>query len=126
MTSRKKGLELIELSNINKVSIFFYIILDNQTKIPRTNNPAIGNEGTLQVRTYDIIVVGKYSVVLQSKSLIIFFHRYHYYGIGIKETSTYYHSVYSGKGLTRFVHFYISWFFCQLYLFRAIYKFVHT
>lgn len=28
--------------------------------------------------------------------------KYHYYGIGIKETSTYYHSVYSGKGLTRF------------------------
>ncbi|KAK0060349.1 DNA-binding protein RFX6, partial [Biomphalaria pfeifferi] len=27
---------------------------------------------------------------------------YHYYGIGIKETSQYYHSVYSGKGLTRF------------------------
>uniref|UniRef100_A0A3B3CWY3 Regulatory factor X, 6 n=1 Tax=Oryzias melastigma TaxID=30732 RepID=A0A3B3CWY3_ORYME len=29
-------------------------------------------------------------------------HRYHYYGIGIKESSAYYHSVYSGKGLTRF------------------------
>lgn len=28
--------------------------------------------------------------------------KYHYYGIGIKETSEYYHSVYSGKGLTRF------------------------
>ncbi|KAH9505379.1 DNA-binding protein rfx6 [Bulinus truncatus] len=28
--------------------------------------------------------------------------KYHYYGIGIKETSQYYHSVYSGKGLTRF------------------------
>ncbi|XP_046859371.1 DNA-binding protein RFX6-like [Xenia sp. Carnegie-2017] len=28
--------------------------------------------------------------------------KYHYYGIGIKESSTYYHSVYSGKGLTRF------------------------
>ncbi|TMS12478.1 DNA-binding protein RFX6 [Larimichthys crocea] len=28
--------------------------------------------------------------------------RYHYYGIGIKESSAYYHSVYSGKGLTRF------------------------
>ena len=28
--------------------------------------------------------------------------KYHYYGIGIKETSTYYHSVYCGKGLTRF------------------------
>ncbi|KTG34229.1 hypothetical protein cypCar_00013025, partial [Cyprinus carpio] len=28
--------------------------------------------------------------------------KYHYYGIGIKETSAYYHSVYSGKGLTRF------------------------
>lgn len=28
--------------------------------------------------------------------------KYHYYGIGIKETSIYYHSVYSGKGLTRF------------------------
>lgn len=27
--------------------------------------------------------------------------RYHYYGIGIRETSQYYHSVYSGKGLTR-------------------------
>eukprot|EP00058_Branchiostoma_floridae_P001682 XP_002587170.1 hypothetical protein BRAFLDRAFT_98859 [Branchiostoma floridae] len=27
---------------------------------------------------------------------------YHYYGIGIKETSIYYHSVYSGRGLTRF------------------------
>ncbi|KAK3707889.1 hypothetical protein QZH41_017286 [Actinostola sp. cb2023] len=27
---------------------------------------------------------------------------YHYYGIGIKESSAYYHSVYSGKGLTRF------------------------
>ncbi|NXX41814.1 RFX6 protein, partial [Tricholaema leucomelas] len=29
--------------------------------------------------------------------------KYHYYGIGIKESSAYYHSVYSGKGLT-------SWF----------------
>uniref|UniRef100_T1ILR4 DNA-binding protein RFX6 n=1 Tax=Strigamia maritima TaxID=126957 RepID=T1ILR4_STRMM len=28
--------------------------------------------------------------------------KYHYYGIGIKETSEYYHTVYSGKGLTRF------------------------
>ncbi|CAG00146.1 unnamed protein product, partial [Tetraodon nigroviridis] len=28
--------------------------------------------------------------------------RYHYYGIGIKESSAYYHSIYSGKGLTRF------------------------
>ncbi|XP_033106140.1 DNA-binding protein RFX6-like [Anneissia japonica] len=28
--------------------------------------------------------------------------KYHYYGIGIKESSVYYHSVYSGKGLTRF------------------------
>ncbi|XP_069461341.1 DNA-binding protein RFX6 [Ambystoma mexicanum] len=28
--------------------------------------------------------------------------KYHYYGIGIKESSEYYHSVYSGKGLTRF------------------------
>ncbi|XP_063399638.1 DNA-binding protein RFX6-like [Mytilus trossulus] len=28
--------------------------------------------------------------------------KYHYYGIGIKETSIYYHSVYAGKGLTRF------------------------
>ncbi|NXY35034.1 RFX6 protein, partial [Pomatorhinus ruficollis] len=26
--------------------------------------------------------------------------KYHYYGIGIKESSAYYHSVYSGKGLT--------------------------
>ncbi|KAK2513638.1 Rfx6 [Columba livia] len=30
------------------------------------------------------------------------YQRYHYYGIGIKESSAYYHSVYSGKGLTRF------------------------
>ncbi|XP_052391673.1 DNA-binding protein RFX6-like [Carassius gibelio] len=28
--------------------------------------------------------------------------KYHYYGIGIKESSAYYHSVYLGKGLTRF------------------------
>ncbi|CAH1785628.1 unnamed protein product [Owenia fusiformis] len=28
--------------------------------------------------------------------------KYHYYGIGIRESSQYYHSVYSGKGLTRF------------------------
>jgi len=28
--------------------------------------------------------------------------KYHYYGIGIKESSAYYHSVYSRKGLTRF------------------------
>ncbi|KAF1396612.1 DNA-binding protein RFX6, partial [Spheniscus humboldti] len=28
--------------------------------------------------------------------------KYHYYGIGIKESSAYYHSVYSGKGLTRY------------------------
>ncbi|XP_072182085.1 DNA-binding protein RFX6-like [Diadema setosum] len=28
--------------------------------------------------------------------------KYHYYGIGIKETSAYYHTVYSTKGLTRF------------------------
>ncbi|XP_072016199.1 DNA-binding protein RFX6-like [Amphiura filiformis] len=28
--------------------------------------------------------------------------KYHYYGIGIRETSAYYHTVYSGKGLTRF------------------------
>ncbi|KAJ8050702.1 DNA-binding protein RFX6 [Holothuria leucospilota] len=27
--------------------------------------------------------------------------KYHYYGIGIKETSAYYHTVYSTKGLTR-------------------------
>uniref|UniRef100_A0A8P4G454 RFX-type winged-helix domain-containing protein n=1 Tax=Dicentrarchus labrax TaxID=13489 RepID=A0A8P4G454_DICLA len=27
--------------------------------------------------------------------------KYHYYGIGIKESSAYYHSVYSGKGFTR-------------------------
>ncbi|PVD33899.1 hypothetical protein C0Q70_05161 [Pomacea canaliculata] len=27
--------------------------------------------------------------------------RYHYYGIGIKQTSVYYQSVYSGRGLTR-------------------------
>ncbi|KAK2157358.1 hypothetical protein LSH36_193g10025 [Paralvinella palmiformis] len=28
--------------------------------------------------------------------------KYHYYGIGIKESSVYYHAVYTGKGLTRF------------------------
>ncbi|GAB6027846.1 DNA-binding protein rfx6 [Chamberlinius hualienensis] len=28
--------------------------------------------------------------------------KYHYYGIGIKESSEYYHTIYSGKGLTRF------------------------
>ncbi|XP_076820967.1 DNA-binding protein RFX6-like [Clavelina lepadiformis] len=28
--------------------------------------------------------------------------KYHYYGIGIRETSIYYNSVYAGKGLTRF------------------------
>uniref|UniRef100_A0A8D0C292 DNA-binding protein RFX6 n=1 Tax=Salvator merianae TaxID=96440 RepID=A0A8D0C292_SALMN len=28
--------------------------------------------------------------------------KYHYYGIGIKESSAYYHSVYSGRGLTRY------------------------
>ncbi|CAH1785521.1 unnamed protein product [Owenia fusiformis] len=28
--------------------------------------------------------------------------KYHYYGVGIKETSIYYHSVYAGRGLTRF------------------------
>ncbi|NXW94089.1 RFX6 protein, partial [Alopecoenas beccarii] len=28
--------------------------------------------------------------------------KYHYYGIGIKESSAYYHSVYSGKGLTSY------------------------
>ncbi|XP_022097820.1 DNA-binding protein RFX6-like, partial [Acanthaster planci] len=28
--------------------------------------------------------------------------KYHYYGIGIKKSSIYYHSVYSGKGLSRF------------------------
>uniref|UniRef100_A0A8C4JM63 DNA-binding protein RFX6 n=1 Tax=Dromaius novaehollandiae TaxID=8790 RepID=A0A8C4JM63_DRONO len=32
--------------------------------------------------------------------------KYHYYGIGIKESSAYYHSVYSGKGLTR--HFSVT------------------
>uniref|UniRef100_A0A8B9PB85 DNA-binding protein RFX6 n=1 Tax=Apteryx owenii TaxID=8824 RepID=A0A8B9PB85_APTOW len=32
--------------------------------------------------------------------------KYHYYGIGIKESSAYYHSVYSGKGLTR--HFNVT------------------
>uniref|UniRef100_A0A671MGV6 DNA-binding protein RFX6 n=1 Tax=Sinocyclocheilus anshuiensis TaxID=1608454 RepID=A0A671MGV6_9TELE len=32
--------------------------------------------------------------------------KYHYYGIGIKESSAYYHSVYSGKGLTRASGFY--------------------
>ncbi|NXJ84613.1 RFX6 protein, partial [Trogon melanurus] len=30
--------------------------------------------------------------------------KYHYYGIGIKESSAYYHSVYSGKGLTSFLN----------------------
>ncbi|NXK10268.1 RFX6 protein, partial [Herpetotheres cachinnans] len=30
--------------------------------------------------------------------------KYHYYGIGIKESSAYYHSVYSGKGLTSYVN----------------------
>ena len=38
------------------------------------------------------------------KSTVILLYRYHYYGIGIKETSIYYHSVYAGKGLTRYVH----------------------
>uniref|UniRef100_A0A3B3VZW1 Regulatory factor X, 6 n=1 Tax=Poecilia latipinna TaxID=48699 RepID=A0A3B3VZW1_9TELE len=33
--------------------------------------------------------------------LFLFYLEYHYYGIGIKESSAYYHSVYSGKGLTR-------------------------
>ncbi|ELT92343.1 hypothetical protein CAPTEDRAFT_220726 [Capitella teleta] len=33
--------------------------------------------------------------------------KYHYYGIGIRETSQYYHSVYSGKGLTRRVKIYM-------------------
>lgn len=28
--------------------------------------------------------------------------KYHYYGVAIKESSTYYHTVYSGRGLTRF------------------------
>ncbi|PIK57147.1 putative DNA-binding protein RFX6-like [Apostichopus japonicus] len=28
--------------------------------------------------------------------------KYHYYGIGIKKSSIYYHAVYTGKGLTRF------------------------
>ncbi|NXG69936.1 RFX6 protein, partial [Baryphthengus martii] len=35
--------------------------------------------------------------------------KYHYYGIGIKESSAYYHSVYSGKGLTSY--FNIPFFF---------------
>ncbi|NXE29011.1 RFX6 protein, partial [Ardeotis kori] len=30
--------------------------------------------------------------------------KYHYYGIGIKESSAYYHSVYSGKGLTSYLN----------------------
>ena len=33
---------------------------------------------------------------------LLFLARYHYYGMGIKESSVYYHSVYSGKGLTRY------------------------
>lgn len=42
------------------------------------------------------------SVIFQHGFLILpVFFRYHYYGIGIKESSAYYHSVYSGKGLTR-------------------------
>ncbi|NWH58344.1 RFX6 protein, partial [Geococcyx californianus] len=34
--------------------------------------------------------------------------KYHYYGIGIKESSAYYHSVYSGKGLTRYMFLFFS------------------
>uniref|UniRef100_A0A8C7LR99 Regulatory factor X, 6 n=1 Tax=Oncorhynchus mykiss TaxID=8022 RepID=A0A8C7LR99_ONCMY len=34
--------------------------------------------------------------------ILLIFNRYHYYGIGIKESSAYYNLVYSGKGLTRF------------------------
>uniref|UniRef100_A0A3Q3B1V8 Regulatory factor X, 6 n=1 Tax=Kryptolebias marmoratus TaxID=37003 RepID=A0A3Q3B1V8_KRYMA len=40
--------------------------------------------------------------LMENKTLNIFNNKYHYYGIGIKESSAYYHSVYSGKGLTRF------------------------
>lgn len=39
--------------------------------------------------------------LLHAGNARVFLDRYHYYGIGIKETSIYYHSVYSGKGLTR-------------------------
>lgn len=35
--------------------------------------------------------------------VLFVFLRYHYYGIGIRETSQYYHSVYTGKGLTRYI-----------------------
>lgn len=31
-----------------------------------------------------------------------FIYRYHYYGVGIKETSQYYQSAYTSSGLTRF------------------------
>ncbi|RXM31251.1 hypothetical protein EOD39_7199 [Acipenser ruthenus] len=41
--------------------------------------------------------------------------KYHYYGIGIKESSAYYHSVYSGKGLTSFLHLFSQGGFTRKY-----------
>ena len=35
-------------------------------------------------------------------TVCVFENRYHYYGIGIKQTSKYFHAVYSENGLTRF------------------------
>jgi hypothetical protein len=89
-----------------------FSLLDNKTKISWTNNSKIGDTGTLEVCTCTACVWGKLLSSNVNKAWMFFFVRYHYYGIGIKETSTYYHSVYSGKGLTRFVvvlfHFLIN------------------
>jgi hypothetical protein len=85
-----------------KVLISFSL-LDNKTKISWTNNSKIGDTGTLEVCTCTACIWEKVLFSDVNKAWMFFFIRYHYYGIGIKETSTYYHSVYSGKGLTRFV-----------------------
>ena len=52
--------------------------------------------------------------------------RYHYYGIGIKETSIYFRSAYSKRALTRFVYKNLYMFVCVcMTIDTCIYNMVH-
>lgn len=52
-------------------------------------------------------VLKKIEIIYEQQTHFLSHHpfRYHYYGVAIRETSTYYHTVLCGKGFTRYVPF---------------------
>ncbi len=95
----------------------FFLFTDNQTEISAFDNQAPWNKRPFQVSVLTKVAALQFQANENDEENTGFSEnnraaahapftflcvRYHYYGIGIRETSQYYQSVYSGKGLTRY------------------------